>query len=116
MSKRDTALFILDILDSLEKIKDYTLGITFDDFAHNNEKIDAVVRNLEIIGEAARNISIDIKNKYPDIPWEKMVTMRNKVLHEYFGVDEEILWQTINKDLPLLKEQIKAFSQKNKSQ
>ena len=72
--------------------------------------IDAVVRNLEIIGEAANNIPEETTDKYPEIPWREMISMRNKVLHEYFGVDEEILWQTITNDLPPLKKQLKNLS------
>lgn len=109
MSKRGPLLFLQDILDSISKIEDYTKGLSFEEFSKNDEKIDAVVRNLEIIGEASRNIPSDIIEKYSDIPWQKMVSMRNKVLHEYFGVDEEILWKTINEDLLPLKEQIKKL-------
>lgn len=109
MSKREPVLFLQDILDSISKIEDYTKGLSFEEFSKNDEKIDAVVRNLEIIGEASRNIPSDIIEKYSDIPWQKMVSMRNKVLHEYFGVDEEILWKTINEDLLPLKEQIKSL-------
>jgi len=74
--------------------------------------VDAVVRNSEIIGEAAGKIPAEIVAKYPNVPWKKMVSMRNKVLHEYFGVDEDILWKTIKDDLPGLKEKMKRILQK----
>lgn len=106
MSKREPNLYLRDILDSINKIEKYIKGFSFEEFSNNNEKIDAVVRNLEIIGEAARNIPKDITDKYPKIPWEKMVSTRNKVLHEYSGVDEEILWQTITEDLLPVKNQL----------
>lgn len=109
MSKREAKLYIEDILHSIQKIENYTKGILFVDFEEDGKTVDAVVRNLEIIGEAAKNISHEFGNKFPKIPWKEMITMRNKVSHEYFGVDSEILWKTINEDLPLLKEKIKKL-------
>lgn len=107
MSKREPKLYLQDIITSITSIEDYIKGLSFEEFSHDKKTVDAVVRNLEIIGEAARNVPKDVRDKYPDIPWERMVSMRNKVLHEYFGVDIEILWQTINEDLLPLEEQIK---------
>lgn len=107
MSKREPKLYLQDIITSITSIEDYVKGLSFEEFSHDKKTVDAVVRNLEIIGEAARNVPKDVRDKYPDIPWERMVSMRNKVLHEYFGVDIEILWQTINEDLLPLEEQIK---------
>lgn len=109
MSKRQPALYLQDIITSINKIEQYIQGLTYEAFSQNNQIIDAVVRNLEIIGEATRNIPKETLDKYADIPWEKMVSMRNKVLHEYFGVDIKILWQTIKEDLPKLKKQIEHF-------
>ena len=71
--------------------------------------IDAVVRNLSIIGEAVNNLPEEIKVQSPLIPWEEIIGMRNKVIHEYFGVDEDILWKTIKEDLPIFEQQIDAF-------
>lgn len=107
MSKREPKLYLQDIIISITSIEDYIKGLSFEEFSHDKKTVDAVVRNLEIIGEAARNVPKDVRDKYPDIPWERMISMRNKVLHEYFGVDIEILWQTINEDLLPLEEQIK---------
>lgn len=107
MSKRKAILYFQDILTSLENIEEYTKGLDLESFKSDKKTIDAVVRNLEIIGEAAKNIPKRLKNQYPKVPWEKMVGMRNKVIHEYFGVDVEILWQTLQEDLPGLKKQIK---------
>ena len=70
---------------------------------------DAVVRNIEIIGEAAKNVPEEMKQLHKEIPWEKIAGMRNKMIHEYFGVDIEILWQTIKEDLPKLKQQVEAI-------
>lgn len=115
MSKRGLLLYLQDILDSIRKIEEYTKGLTFAEFCKNNEKIDAVVRNFEIIGEAARNIPQEFKDKYPDLPVQKMVSMRNKILHEYFGVDEEIIWKTIQDDFPELKGQLLKLPELSKS-
>lgn len=109
MSKRTAVLYFQDILTSLENIAEYTKGLDLESFKSDKKTVDAVVRNLEIIGEAAKNIPKRLRNQYSKIPWEKMVGMRNKVIHEYFGVDVEILWQTLQEDLPELKKQIKGL-------
>jgi uncharacterized protein with HEPN domain len=102
---RSYNLYIHDIHDSLQKIMEYTRGINYDDFTENSMIIDAVTRNFEIIGEAAKNIPQEIKAKYPDIPWSDMVGMRNILIHGYFGIDYSILWNTIEL-LPKLQEKI----------
>jgi len=78
-------------------------------FSKNYLVVDAVVRNLEIIGEASNKIPEDIKNKYPQIPWDKMYGLRNRISHEYFGLDYEIIWEIISKQLPDNKEQLKQI-------
>lgn len=113
MSKRGIHLYLQDILDSINKIEQYISGDTAEEFKKDQLKIDAVVRNLEIIGEAANHISEEIIEKYSEIPWQKMISMRNKVLHEYFGVDEETLWKTITEDLPPIKEQLENLPRIN---
>lgn len=109
MSKRESKLYLQDIVEAVNKIEEYTRGLSFETFSEDQKSIDAVVRNLEVIGQAARNIPEEVVEKYPDIPWGRMVSMRNKVLHEYFGVDLGILWQTIHEDLPGLKEKIEVL-------
>jgi uncharacterized protein with HEPN domain len=106
MSERGARLYFADIEDALGKIERYTSGFSFEQFASNQQVIDAVVRNFEIVGEAVRNIPNEVTLAHPDIPWEKMIGMRNKVIHEYFGIDEEILWKTIQEDLPVFRKQI----------
>lgn len=106
MSKRDSKLYLIDIKESIEKIEKYTKDVAFADFAKDLKTIDAVVRNLSIIGEAVKNIPDDIKMAHSEIAWHEIMGMRNKVVHEYFSVDEEILWKTIQNDLPLFKKQI----------
>ena len=82
MSKRDVRLFLYDILECIEKIEKYTKDMDFDDFVKNDLVVDAVIRNLEIIGEAVKNIPEDFRSKYPDIPWKKIVGFRNIVIHK----------------------------------
>lgn len=106
MSKREPKLYLEDIKSSIEKIEKYVSGLDYEKFSNDLKTIDAVVRNLEIIGEAVNNLPEEIKSQNPEIPWNEAVGMRNKVAHEYFGVDEEILWKTVTEDLPKFKEQI----------
>ncbi|PIR46864.1 MAG: hypothetical protein COV07_02055 [Candidatus Vogelbacteria bacterium CG10_big_fil_rev_8_21_14_0_10_45_14] len=106
MSRRGITLYLKDIQGSIRKIERYTRNTNFKKFSHDDQLIDAVVRNLSIIGEAVRNIPKDIKIKNPEVAWSEINGIRNKVIHEYFGVDEEILWKTIQDDLPVFKRQI----------
>lgn len=103
MSKRAAQLYLDDILSAITAIKEFIKDMTFEDFQNDRKTVDAVIRNLEIVGEAANNIPQELKNNYPTIPWREMISMRNKVMHEYFGVDTEIMWKTIQEDLPALK-------------
>jgi len=98
--KKRYLMSLQDILESIDRIDTYTEGVEYDSFSHNQMLIDAVIRNLEIIGEAARNVPEEIKNKYNEIPWKKMIGLRNMLIHGYFGVDESIVWEIIKKNLP----------------
>jgi uncharacterized protein with HEPN domain len=109
MSKRGAELYLEDIKNSIEKIEGYVTEIDFEKFSKDEKTIDAVIRNLEIIGEAVNNLPEEIKSQNPEIPWKEAVGMRNKVAHEYFGVDDEILWKTVTEDLPIFKEQIQKI-------
>jgi uncharacterized protein with HEPN domain len=109
MSKRGIKLYLEDIQDSIRKIEKYTRGLDFEKFSRDEEKIDAVVRNLSIIGEAVRNVPKEMKAKNPEVAWNEIKGMRNKVVHEYFGIDEEILWKTVQDDLPIFKKQVAKF-------
>jgi len=105
MSDLDFRMFLQDILDFIGKIEKYTNDMDFRKFRANEMIIDADIRNIEIIGEASSNMPVMIQKKYPSIPWTKMKSMRNKVIHEYFGIDVNITWKTIKKSLPQLKTQ-----------
>lgn len=109
MNKRNETLYIADILTSIKNIESYTQRVSFKEFLNNQMIIDAVIRNLEIIGEAAKNLSSETRSSRPDIPWEDIIGMRNKIAHEYFGVDIEIIWETIRESLPELKKMMKKI-------
>lgn len=106
MSKRDLGLYLEDINTAINRIRKYVRGMDLAEFKKDHKTVDAVIRNLEIVGEAAGKLPNDFRKKHDHIPWRKMVGLRNRVAHEYFGVDVEILWQTILEDLPPLKKEI----------
>ena len=103
MKDRPYLLFLEDILSSIQKIEDYISGMSFEDFQSDSRTVDAVLRNLEIIGEASKNTPNEIRKGYPDIPWGRMTGLRNIVSHEYFGIDLSIIWQIITVNLPETK-------------
>ena len=109
MSKRKPSLLLEDMIESGEKILAYTSGQTFDQFIADSKTIDAVIRNFEIIGEAANRLPEEFKDKYPDINWQQMRGYRNRIVHEYFGIDYEIVWQIKETLLPDLLNQLKTI-------
>lgn len=102
MPYSDWRLRLEDILEAIAKIERYTAGMTFENFGADEKTVDAVLRNLEVIGEAARHVPENVRQEFLDIPWDKMRGIRNVVIHEYFGVSLPIIWQTIKHDLPPL--------------
>ena len=115
MSKRIPNLYFEDILTAIKDIKEFTKGMTFESFEEDKKTVQAVTRSLEIIGEAANAIPQELKSKYTNLPWRDMISLRNKVLHEYFGVDTEILWQTITEDLLPLKQKVEKLLEELKN-
>ncbi len=95
MSKRDTILLLDDILQSALKIKRYTKDMDFDSFLSDDKTIDAIIRNFEIIGEAANRIDPDFRDNNPEIEWKRIRGFRNRIVHDYFGIDIEIVWSII---------------------
>lgn len=105
-------VFLQHILEAIENIESDTENISPEQFYADRKTKDAVVRNFEIIGEAIENLSEDIRMKYPEIPWTKPISLRNRAIHEYFGVNYTVIWETIKNDLPPFKEQIKSLLEK----
>ena len=101
--KRDFRVYVQDILEAIRRIDEYLEGLTFEEFSKDNKTVDAVIRNFAIIGEATKHIPIGIKRKHREISWKRMDGMRDKLIHEYFGVDLQILWDTSKIDLPASK-------------
>ena len=103
MSKRDWKLFIIDILERIERIEKYIAGLSYDDFIKDDKTKDAVVRNLEIIGEAANQIPMEIRERYKNIPWAQIVGLRHRLIHGYFVIDYDIVWNIIDREIIDLK-------------
>jgi len=109
MSKRTLTLLLEDIIDSAQKILSYTEGMTYDDFIKDPKTIDAVVRNFEIIGEAANKISDEFKDKHSSIDWHRIRGFRNRIVHDYFGIDYAIIWNIKETILTSLINDIRAI-------
>ena len=109
MKRRTYKLFVEDILEAMDKIERYIKGLTYETFVKNEMVADAVLRNLEIIGEASGNIPEDTREKYPDIPWRRIIGLRNIAIHKYFGVDLAIIWEIITRNLPETKPKVTAM-------
>jgi len=109
MSKRENVLLLDDILQSIKKIHQYTIGIDEGIFLTDEKTQDAVCRNFSIIGEAASRLSEDFKIQYTQINWRIIKDFRNKIIHDYIGTDYREVWKTVQKDLPNLEQQIEAI-------
>jgi uncharacterized protein with HEPN domain len=110
-SNREYTDYLEDILEAATKARQFVKDVDFKAFCANDEKVFAVIRALEIIGEAAKNIPKSIRGRYAEIPWEDIVGMRNKVIHDYFGVDLEVIWKTLHEDLPPLQTSVAKILQ-----
>jgi uncharacterized protein with HEPN domain len=104
--KKDPLIFIEHVLESIENIESFMRNISKNDFLRNIEKQSAVIRQIEIIGEAIRNLPFEFKEKYPAIAWKEIAGMRDKLVHHYFGIDLNTIWNTVKEDIPLLKEEL----------
>jgi len=109
MKTRDYLDYLQDILDSLNDIDNFISGMGQDAFLSDRKTINAVVRSLEIMGEATKKIPESMKKAQPDVPWKRMAGMRDKLIHEYSGVDLEVLWKTVTEDLPPLRSSIQKL-------
>jgi uncharacterized protein with HEPN domain len=106
---KDDALYLKHIFDAIETIQSYTSGVDRAQFHQNQMLRDAVVRELEIIGEAARNLSDVTRERAPDVEWSQIIGMRNRLIHAYFQVDIDLVWDIVAADLPALKEAVERL-------
>jgi len=95
------------ILDAISRIEEYTLGLKYKGFLKNHLVQDGVIRQIEIIGEVAKRLSPKMRDQISDIPWKDIAGMRDKLIHDYMGVDIDAVWDTVNKDIPMLKNKLK---------
>jgi uncharacterized protein with HEPN domain len=105
---RDYRLFLKDIVEAINSIEEFTAGMSLEEFAVDDKTSSAVLRKLEIIGEAAKNIPEQVKKEHPDIPWKDMARIRDKVSHSYFIVDHEIVWKVVKERLSDVKQKLDA--------
>ena len=111
---RNQLLYLQDILTAIERIEEFIGSMSFDEFQRDDKTTSAVIRKLEIIGEAAKGVSSDIRNNNRHIPWKEMAGMRDKLIHFYFGVDHALVWSTIVRRLPEVKKMIKVIIENQK--
>lgn len=103
MRKRNFTDYLRDILDAIEKVETFTQGMDYEQFVKDEKTVFAVIRALEIIGEASKNIPNSVKDRHPSLPWRDMAGIRDKLIHEYFGVNMAVIWNTVKRDIPSLK-------------
>jgi len=101
--KREIGDYIQDIVDAINKAIKFVDDMSYEDFVQDDKTIFAVVRALEVIGEAVKNIPPEFREQYPEIPWRDMASMRDKLIHEYHGVRLEVVWETVKEEIPPLK-------------
>jgi uncharacterized protein with HEPN domain len=97
-----------DSIEAARKIERYTAGLSYEEFCDDEKTVDAVLRNFEVIGEAAKNVPEDVQQEYPDVPWREMAGMRDKLIHGYMTIDLEIVWATVENDIPSLLTQLET--------
>ncbi|MBU4403899.1 MAG: DUF86 domain-containing protein [Actinobacteria bacterium] len=107
--RRDYKDYLMDLMEAIDKIEQFTVAVTRDDFMKDEKTIFAVIRALEVLGEAAKKIPAGARNKYKHIPWKQMAGMRDKLIHEYFGVNTGVIWKTVKEDIPLVKPLVKQM-------
>ncbi len=109
MSKREAKILIEDIIEAIDKILRYTESMNYDAFKSDSKTIDAVVRNMEIIGEAANHLPEGFYEIYPEVKWKQIIGLRHRIVHDYFGVDLELIWQIVSVEIPSLKAGISSL-------
>lgn len=111
--KHNEIFYLQNILDSILRIEQYLSGVTEKDFQENNLVQDGVIRQLEIIGEAVKHLSPDLRSRYPNVPWQDIAGARDKLIHDYFGVDIPLVWLMVCNDIPFLKNEIIRIMEEN---
>ena len=106
---RDYKVYLEDILEAAGRVLKFTSGLAFSDFVRDLKTHDAVIRNLEIIGEAIKKVPEEVRKEHPKVEWKKIGSLRDILIHEYFGVDDEILWDIVQHKLPKLKNQVESL-------
>ena len=112
MTEKDALIFLEHILESIKDIESFICDVSKEELGKNREKLNAIVRSVEIIGEAAKNIPGSFKKEHPRVAWKEIVGARDVLIHHYFGIDLNILWEVIKKDIPILKKQILKIKEK----
>jgi len=108
---RDTKLFIKDIISAISAIEQFVDEMNLEQLKNDDKTASAVVRKFEIIGEASKNIPVDVKERYPEIPWKTMSGMRDRLIHAYFGIDFNLIWDAIKNEIPELKIKLQKILQ-----
>ncbi len=111
MMKRDNSIYISHIIECFSKAQSYIDGVNFEDFLIDEEKQDAVIRKIEVAGEATKKVSKELREKFNHIPWKAIAGMRDKLIHDYFDVDLYVVWDTVTKEIPIVKESIKEVAE-----
>ena len=106
---RDYKVYLEDVLEAIAKILGYTAGLSLKTFSADARTLDAVVRNLEVIGEAIKYVPEEVRSKHPDVDWKKVTGLRDVLIHQYFGVDVEIIWDIVQNKVPVLEKQVRRI-------